>query len=94
MRKSLLDGTNPLMTAGLIEISSDKLPSLSSDQANALASRFDFSGGEIDNIVRKSLMAEVLEGTAPSFGEIEKLCTEEKIGRAGGKSVGFITPCA
>lgn len=72
----------------------DKLSSLSEEQAYGLASRFDFSGGEIDNIVRKSLMAEVLEGKAPSFAEIEKLCTEEKIGKTSGKSIGFSSKCS
>lgn len=67
----------------------DKLPVLSTDQAQSLASRFDFSGGEIDNIVRKTLMSEVLEGNAPSFAEIENLCSEEKIGKSSSKRVGF-----
>ena len=67
----------------------DKLPVLSTEQAQSLASRFDFSGGEIDNIVRKALMSEVLEGNAPSFTEIENLCSEEKIGKSSSKRVGF-----
>ncbi len=67
----------------------DKLPALTAEQAKSLASRFDFSGGEIDNIVRKALMSEVLEGNAPSFTEIEKLCSEEKIGKSSSKRVGF-----
>ncbi|MCM1450722.1 MAG: AAA family ATPase [Clostridium sp.] len=67
----------------------DKLSTLSGEQAHSFAARFDFSGGEIDNIVRKTLMAEVLEGQAPSFNEIEKLCAEEKIGKSAGQRVGF-----
>ncbi|MCM1163606.1 MAG: ATP-binding protein [Muribaculaceae bacterium] len=67
----------------------DKLSALTEEQAHTLASRYDFSGGEIDNIVRKSLMAEVLEGKAPSFNEIERLCSEEKIGKSSVKSIGF-----
>lgn len=67
----------------------DKLPVLSTEQAQSLALRFDFSGGEIDNIVRKALMSEVLEGNAPSFTEIEELCSEEKIGKPSSKRVGF-----
>ena len=69
----------------------DKLSSLSEAEAHSLAIRYDFSGGEIDNIVRKSLMSEVIEGKIPSFNEIEKLCTEEKMGRSAGKRVGFNT---
>lgn len=56
-----------------------KLPALSDPDASALATRYDFSGGEIDNIVRKALMSEVLEGTQPSFAQLEKLCSEEKL---------------
>lgn len=67
----------------------DKLPSLSDEQALSLASRFEFSGGEIDNIVRKALMSEVLEGKLPSIIELEKLCTEEKIGKSSSRHVGF-----
>ncbi len=67
----------------------DKLSALSEAEARSLATRFDFSGGEIDNIVRKSLMSEIIDGKAPSFNEIEKLCTEEKIGPGAGKRMGF-----
>ena len=54
-----------------------------------MATRYDFSGGEIDNIVRKSLMSEVIEGKIPSFNEIEKLCSEEKIGKSSDQRVRF-----
>ncbi|MCM1520324.1 MAG: ATP-binding protein [Lachnoclostridium sp.] len=67
-----------------------KLPSLSAGDAMTLSTRFDFSGGEIDNIVRKALMAEVLHGEQPSFGEIETLCSEEKLkSRSSHSRVGF-----
>ncbi|MDE7419619.1 MAG: ATP-binding protein [Muribaculaceae bacterium] len=56
-----------------------KLPTLNEKDAMALSTRYDFSGGEIDNIVRKVLMAEILNGERPSFAEIEKLCSEEKL---------------
>lgn len=72
-----------------VKIWRDKLSALTEEQALSLASRYDFSGGEIDNIVRKTLMAEVLDGIAPCFNEIEKLCTEEKIGKSVNQRVGF-----
>ncbi len=59
----------------------DKLPGLSPDDAARLASEYDFSGGEIDNIVRKATMIEVLDGTPPSIETIASLCGEEKIGK-------------
>lgn len=57
----------------------DKLPILSAEQAHKLASDFDFSGGEIDNIVRKTTMQEVLEGGVPTMESIVKLCSQEKV---------------
>lgn len=67
----------------------DKMPSLSVEQAGCLASAYDFSGGEIDNIVRKATLQEVLDGTAPDFVSLERLCSEERIGRSGRGRVGF-----
>lgn len=58
----------------------DKLPVLAEADAGFLAANFDFSGGEIDNIARKALMMEVLDGEVPSMEAIVKLCGEEKIG--------------
>jgi hypothetical protein len=57
----------------------DKMPTLSETDATKLASSYDFSGGEIDNIVRKALMQEVISGEAPTIDDLQKLCSEEKI---------------
>ncbi len=57
----------------------DKLPTLTSEQAQRLSSSFDFSGGEIDNIVRKVTMEEVISGKEPSAEDIFNLCTHEKL---------------
>lgn len=59
----------------------DKLPGLSLDDAACLAAVYDLSGGEIDNVVRKATMMEVLDGMPPSIEAITGLCGEEKIGR-------------
>ena len=59
----------------------DKLPSLTEDDADMLSGTFDFSGGEIDNIVRKATMQEVLEGTVPDIATMMQLCREEKFSR-------------
>ncbi len=65
-----------------------KMPMLTSKEAKQLASLYDFSGGEIDNVVRKYTMMEIIEGKAPSFDAILKLCKEEKINLPY-KSIGF-----
>ena len=66
----------------------DKLPGLSTEDASCLASDYDFSGGEIDNIVRKAMMMEVIDGICPSIDIINRLCGEEKIAKPYAK-IGF-----
>ena len=57
----------------------NKMPALNHNDAMQLASLYDFSGGEIDNVVRKYTMMEIIDGKTPSFETIQKLCNEEKI---------------
>lgn len=66
----------------------DKLPFLTGEEAHRLASAYPFSGGEIDNIVRKATMTEVIDGTLPSIDSILRLCSEEKIGKQPSR-IGF-----
>jgi SpoVK/Ycf46/Vps4 family AAA+-type ATPase len=67
-----------------------KLAWLTDDDCRQLAAHHDFSGGEIDNIVRKVVMEEVLHGVRPTLAKIEELCRHEKIGDGGkGSSIGF-----
>ena len=56
-----------------------KLPELSDEDLSRLADRFDFSGGEIDNIVRKCEMTEIIKGAIPSYNEIAELCENERL---------------
>ena len=68
----------------------DKMPALPADACEKLALEFDFSGGEIDNIVRKFTMQEVLRKAEPTYEAVQKLCKSEKLNRKGGhKTVGF-----
>ena len=66
-----------------------KLDGLSDADCRYLAQKFDFSGGEIDNIVRKVVMSEVLDGTKPDLAAIEKLCQHEKLGTQSRQKIGF-----
>lgn len=67
-----------------------KLSWLTDDDCRQLAAHHDFPGGEIDNIVRKVVMEEVLHGTRPTLADIEDLCRHEKIGDGGkGCCIGF-----
>lgn len=56
-----------------------KMPALAEEAAQDLAASFSFSGGEIDNVVRKVTIKEVLGGKEPELQEIKRLCREEKL---------------
>lgn len=66
-----------------------KLPSLSVEDANTLASSYEFSGGQIDNIVRKALMQEVIKGDKPTLNSLVTMCSEEKISKNSVRKIGF-----
>lgn len=55
-----------------------KLPKLTLEQSKELAITFPFSGGEMDNVVRKVVMEEIIKGSTPSFQQIINFCSQEK----------------
>ena len=67
----------------------NKLPMLSDADAQSLAKSYDFSGGQIDNIVRKALIQEVIRGEKPSLQNLVPLCKEEKIAKRVACKIGF-----
>jgi hypothetical protein len=72
------------------KIWTSKLTWLNHDFAMQLAN-YSFSGGEIDNIVRKVAMKEVLTGIRPDESEIIQYCQNEKLNSGSKiKKVGFI----
>ena len=56
-----------------------KLSHLDEKSCQILADKFDFSGGQIDNIIRKSEIQEIVHGTMTNFEEIHSFCSEESI---------------
>ena len=68
-----------------------KLPALAEADARTLALQYDFSGGEIDNIVRKATMEEVISGNAPTPDTLARLCEHEKLehASASARRIGF-----
>ena len=66
-----------------------KLPWMKDEDAQTLAARYSFSGGEIDNIVRKATMEEVLNGSTPNFPQIITFCEGEKFSGKGTVKLGF-----
>lgn len=60
---------------------------LSDEDAFRIAKEFNFSGGEIANIVRKITIDEVMDGKKPTTDMIFEYCRKEKI--KTGNSIGF-----
>ena len=59
------------------KIWSSMLQDLSDDDARQLASHFDFSGGQIENVARKRTVDYILSGKFASLDEIEDYCRAE-----------------
>ena len=57
----------------------NKLSWLDKESATEFATEYDFSGGQIDNIVRKIAMNEVITGERPAITDIHDMCKCEKI---------------
>lgn len=66
-----------------------KLPFLSEKEALELASAFDFSGGEMENIARKILMDEVLNNISPDLERVKYYCKDEKWSNKAVTKIGF-----
>jgi len=64
------------------------LPDLADFDAERLASKFDFSGGQIENIARKSAVSFVLKGIKTDLSSLETFCGEESYEKAANK-IGF-----
>jgi hypothetical protein len=53
------------------------IPALGVEDAHSLASRFDFSGGQIENIMRRRTIEYVTTGVEPSIKQLATFCEEE-----------------
>ena len=66
------------------------LPELSEKEAHQLSANFDFSGGQIENIVRKKTVRALISGQEPTFAEIRELCQEEGLdNQSSRRRIGF-----
>lgn len=66
-----------------------KLPSLNEEECIQLARAYDFSGGQIENIVRKVELNEVIHGELPNFKSIIEFCDTELITKTSREKIGF-----
>jgi len=66
-----------------------KLNFLGERELTSFAENYDLSGGQIDNIVRKVMMDEVITGMQPNIETLHELCKHEKIGNDYEQRIGF-----
>ena len=66
------------------------IPCLSEDDAAILAEKYSFSGGNIENIARKSTVEYVLSGNEPTLSSLENYCREEILNKKAVRNkIGF-----
>lgn len=66
------------------------LPRLTDDEACAIASQFDLSGGEIENIIRKYTVNAILSGNDDAdVRSISDICRNERIANSNRTKIGF-----
>jgi len=56
-----------------------KMPFLTLEESILLAEKFDFSGGQIDNILRKKEIHEIIHGEKVSLTKLISFCSEETL---------------
>lgn len=77
-------------TATRAKIWKSMVDGLSDESALSLASRYDFSGGNIENIARKAAVSYVLSGKKAGLDELMLYCDEETLSsRKPGTRIGF-----
>jgi hypothetical protein len=68
------------------------IPELSGEDAKTLADKFDFAGGQIENVARKQLAASIISGVKPSLDTLTTYCRDEVLGGQNlGNRIGFGT---
>ena len=67
-----------------------KLQTVASSDCERLAKAFDFSGGQIDNIVRKSEMHEIITGEKANIEKFIEFCNAEHLHKTNRIKIGFL----
>lgn len=69
----------------------DKIPELNDENASILALKFDFSGGQIENVARRYQMIWILEGRHPDLDEVLDLCSKERLYKTNeSRKIGYL----
>lgn len=65
------------------------IPDLDNETISELAMKYDFSGGQIENIARKKTIQSILDGEKISLTQLQEFCDAEKLDKKERKIVGF-----
>ena len=65
------------------------LSDLDDETIAELASKYDFTGGQIENIARKKTVKSILDGEQISLAQLQEFCDVEKLDKKERKVVGF-----
>ncbi len=66
-----------------------QFPTLTDEQAHTLAEEFTLSGGQIENVVRKSAVDGILSGRKEGYEQLRQYCLEETVNNSGRTKIGF-----
>jgi signal recognition particle GTPase len=65
------------------------IPALSTQEAEELATTYDFTGGQIENITRKRMVEFILNGIEPSMETMHNYCRNELLYKNEVRKIGF-----
>ena len=65
-----------------------KLPWITAEDAEALATRFPLSGGNIDNVVGLCILEKIVDNRLPLLEQVIQYC-EEQMGKENRPPIGF-----
>jgi SpoVK/Ycf46/Vps4 family AAA+-type ATPase len=71
------------------QIWKEMFPYLTDIETMQLAKQFEFSGGQIENVLRRSTVKEILSGMRNTIDTLIKICQNEKI-EVESKRIGFM----
>lgn len=67
----------------------EKLPMLTKKQCESLANSYNLTGGQIDNIVRKMEIEEIIKGDVLKYGRVASNCEDELLRQRNNEQIGF-----
>lgn len=59
------------------KIWSSMIDEITEEEAHTLASRYDFSGGQIENVARKKTIDYIINGETPTLAQLDTYCQDE-----------------